>query len=132
MNRFDFLGLDGMGLPPDLSIDPSITTEGCAWAIFDEVEDKYCTTEAKEKYLDGSCRLAHCIANCRITRECFMGRLAAWFGSWYKEHFMGFYDPNDSPGDNIANARGRSLACKKGKTCEELCLQALPELRNAK
>lgn len=88
---------------------------------------------------EGRCRYKHCVANCRISRECTGGETMAWLGSFIKEHirqghwdtsgvipiWRDGWDPTDSPGDDVANQKGRDLAtsCPK-KSCEAACQEA--------
>jgi RHS repeat-associated protein len=120
----------------------------CARGISREVSREYCDNGPKQDPRDHSCREAHCITNCRITRECPGARLTAWAASWYKElsqpaikqHwsevnrfsdiplYLTGWDPGDSPGDMAANKIGRNVACRRQSRCEELCREALPQL----
>ena len=78
---------------------------------------------------DKSCRVAHCVANCKITRECIGGRTQAVFVSYGKEMWdevkQHTYDPKSDgydEGDQEANRCGRDFARKlPERTCETLC-----------
>jgi hypothetical protein len=79
---------------------------------------------------DPSCRVAHCVANCRITRECGRtGRAQAAAASYGKEVWdwgkKKTWDPNSegySEGDQNANRTGRCVAREQPeKSCEVLC-----------
>jgi RHS repeat-associated protein len=80
---------------------------------------------------DPSARKAHCIAHCRIAKECPGGAGTSWIGGLGKEfldelkQYIGIGDGYDS-GDMTANAHGRK--CAKGpKSCEEACDDALKD-----
>lgn len=66
---------------------------------------------------DPSSRWNHCVANCRITRECPGGVLTASIASLWHELNGAEFDP----GDMAANRVGRRLAGCKQLGCEELC-----------
>jgi RHS repeat-associated protein len=80
---------------------------------------------------DPSCREAHCIANCRIARECTFGAGQAAGASYAKEVWdwgkKKTWDPNSegySGGDQAANKKGRVCGKSpytKAWDCEELC-----------
>ncbi|NLH74204.1 MAG: RHS repeat-associated core domain-containing protein, partial [Verrucomicrobia bacterium] len=123
----------------------------CVRGISSEVHTNYCgsggTIAPKQSPLDTSCRVAHCIVNCRIKRECLGGGLTAYAASWYKEHVEPFrsnvglvvfgieipwyedqWNPADSPGDYAANKLGRDLACWRKQSCEEACEERVREV----
>lgn len=115
--------------------------ETCEERIFREVNSSHCGGGRYRHRVDNSCRQAHCIANCRIKRECPLGAFTAALASWWKEHyiqgewrlefFLGGYgvypsrfngwDPIDSPGDMAANREGRRLATCINISCENAC-----------
>jgi hypothetical protein len=74
---------------------------------------------------DPSKRWEHCVASCRITRECVGGRLSAWIaGDWYQDPWWQSEAQGSDPGDRAANLVGRQFGCKSEKTCETLCTEA--------
>lgn len=100
----------------------------CVGQVAREVGAGYCGN-GKNANDDPSCRVAHCMANCKITRECVAGRMQAAGMSYVKESWdwvkKKTWDPNSegySHGDQCANKYGRDQAQKQpDKTCEELC-----------
>lgn len=65
--------------------------------------------------------MAHCIANCRITRECPGGRFTAFVASEWKERER---DDSYDEGDQPANRKGRCVGTNPYTrlwTREELC-----------
>lgn len=100
----------------------------CAWRIFREVG----ATQAPSD--DGHNRYRHCVGNCRISRECIGSRALAWAASWYQEVIRKpHWQPHESPGDMVANKRGRELATSCPKvSCEKACnaAYALHQLAN--
>ena len=74
---------------------------------------------------DPSRRWTHCVASCRISRECAGGRFTAWIaGDWWRDPWWQTEAQGSDPGDRAANRIGRG-ACKKEKSCEESCNDAL-------
>jgi RHS repeat-associated protein len=76
---------------------------------------------------DDHFHFGHCVASCRITRECPGGRLTAAAAGYLKEiwdqirHCWGD-GPGAECGDLDANREGRARARKcPGKSCEEAC-----------
>jgi hypothetical protein len=69
---------------------------------------------------DPSSRWNHCVASCRISRECPGGKATAFLAGWWHEVNGPFYDTDDM----AANLVGRNLAGCKKETCEELCNEA--------
>lgn len=101
---------------------------GCGLRIKDEVWKAYGENRGGN---DPSARLAHCIAHCRISRECFGGPATSWLGGLAKEIedavtklVMGKGEGYDQ-GDMAANALGRKFAKCTNKSCEEQCQGAL-------
>jgi hypothetical protein len=99
----------------------------CGNRIKGEVWDTYGLGKPKWDPTDGSAREAHCIAHCRITRECPGSEVTSYLGGLGKEildqfkiWFGGGGDGFD-PGDLAANAKGRSCGRTPNKPCEELC-----------
>jgi hypothetical protein len=70
---------------------------------------------------DPSCREAHCIASCRIARECPGGAAASEAAGIWREFTMGGGWSWDSWGDSWANQRGICKAFFPGKKCEDRC-----------
>jgi RHS repeat-associated protein len=69
---------------------------------------------------DPSSRWNHCVASCRISRECPGGRFTAWIaGDWVRDPWWekGSSDPND----RAANKVGRRVSCRKETSCETMC-----------
>jgi hypothetical protein len=66
---------------------------------------------------DWSGRWLHCVASCRISRECPGGRFTAWLaGDWWQDPWWQ-PEPGSEAGDRAANNVGRD-ACKKKDSCE--------------
>jgi RHS repeat-associated protein len=123
VNLTDPFGLEGLA--------------SCIRRISSEVERDYCARpgtpggNSKRRPGDYSCRQAHCVTNCRITRECPGGSATAGAASYAKELWdeakQQTYDPKSegySRGDQAANKRGRicgSSPYTKGYDCEILC-----------
>jgi hypothetical protein len=70
---------------------------------------------------DRSCREAHCIASCRITRECPRAAAAPEAAGIWRELTMSDGWSMDSWGDSWANQRGICKAFLPGKKCEDRC-----------
>ena len=78
---------------------------------------------------DPSCSVAHCVANCKITRECLIGRVQAVIASYVKESWDEVKRQTVQPtnvgydrGDQEANRCGREFARKfPRRSCELLC-----------
>jgi RHS repeat-associated protein len=116
--------------------DPVNNTDPLGLAIFEtcpgrikrEVDAEYCSKDAPMQASDDSSRReAHCIANCRISRECAGGSVTAAAASKWKE-LTDTWDPTSGTGwdagDEAANRKGRlcgTSAYGKAWTCEELC-----------
>ena len=97
----------------------SESAEECGQRIFDELGKK---SPFGTKH--PSSRWNHCVASCRISRECIGGRFSAWIaGDWYQDPWWKSPSQNSDPGDRAANQVGRD-ACKKKKSCEESCNDA--------
>jgi RHS repeat-associated protein len=134
-NDIDPLGLESYFVPPQYAQDPDFrqgVNDGaglgipCGNRIKEQVWDEYGIGKPKHNPTDVSAREAHCIAHCRITRECPFGARLSWLGGFGKEVLDqlkkwggGGGDGYDS-GDMAANAKGRQCAKKKG-SCEEEC-----------
>ncbi len=75
---------------------------------------------------DPSSRWNHCVASCRISRECPGGRFTAWIaGDWYQDPWwLSEKYSNSDPGDRAANQVGRDASKCKKKSCEESCNDA--------
>jgi len=113
-----------IGPLPPVGVYPAIL---CGNRIKDEVWNDYGIGKPKWDPTDGSAREAHCIAHCRITRECPGGGATSWIGGFGKEvldqfkKWTGGGGDGYDPGDMAANAKGRQCAKNKGKSCEEQC-----------
>jgi hypothetical protein len=100
----------------------------CGNRIKDEVWEEYGKSRPPN---DPSARLAHCIAHCRITRECPGGGVTSWIGGLAKEVLDEIRKRTGGGGDGFdwgdieANATGRQFARCKNKSCEEQCQEAL-------
>lgn len=114
-------------LPPD----PTFIS-ACAFRVYKETMPVWCKGGLKDNVIaDRGCGRAHCIANCRISRECPQGLGVALLASWLKENFnpdtwkfdLWKGDP-DSIGDMKANALGRFCAPVLWMSCERLCKNA--------
>jgi len=87
----------------------------CAERIADEVK-----TYGPQVEGDKNSLTLHCVASCRIVRECFGGLLTAFIAGLL--HELSFWR-EDSWCDLRANAIGMSKAYSN-KSCEEACLDA--------
>lgn len=114
----DGRALWGLPFPPPAP-PPTEGVQDCASRIADEVG-----RQSPFGTRDPSSRWNHCVASCRISRECPGGRFTAWIaGDWYQDPWWRTPDQNSDPGDRAANQVGRD-ACKKKKSCEESCNDA--------
>ena len=134
-NLYDFVGnnplarVDPFGLDWQLPIippgapylpifpGPSEGLLSCAERIRAEVAREYCGVPGtKQAPGDPDCREAHCIASCRISKECPGGPLSSLgAGFWREMRHWG----RDSWGDIGANLRG---ICKSAnRDCESSC-----------
>jgi len=112
----DAFGLEGID-PGGILVPPmDETPAGCAKIIARQVGREYCNGP-KQAPDDRDCREAHCIASCRIKRECPMGAATAFAAGWQRE--IAHWHP-DSPGDLAANKKGRDAA-SGDCPCEEAC-----------
>jgi RHS repeat-associated protein len=99
----------------------------CGRRIRDEVWGMHGIGKPKWDPTDGSAREAHCIAHCRITRECPGEEVTSYLGGLSKEildqikRWRGGGGDGFDSGDMAANARGRQCGRTPGKACEELC-----------
>ena len=138
VSRFDIYGRetsnDETHFRPPLAIlapfNPQIIGM-CVGRVYFEVMPVWCQGGSMHDVTaDPSCRRAHCIANCRLSRECPAGVGVALVMSWLKENFnmstwrFDQWDPGDSPGDAKANAMGRACSYKLWESCESLCRDA--------
>jgi uncharacterized protein RhaS with RHS repeats len=100
---------------------PPETPWGCAERIANEVG------RLPGKPNDPSSRYNHCLASCRISRECLGGRFSAWIaGDWYQDPWWQDMERHNSdPGDRMANKVGRDASKCKSKSCEAQCNDAL-------
>jgi len=100
----------------------------CGLRIKDEVWADYGTDGPKHDPNDRSYREAHCVAHCRIQRECpgggftsFIGGVAKEVEDWAKLKIFGTGEGFD-PQDMAASRKGREMGrnCPE-KSCEEAC-----------
>jgi RHS repeat-associated protein len=113
-------GDDPTKLPPEGSL-------ACGIRIKNEVWDEFGTGPGKHLG-DDHLHYAHCVAHCRIQRECAGGRVTSWLGGLGKEILdqlkkgLGKGGDGFDMGDMNANKEGRSRGrnCPK-KSCEEAC-----------
>ncbi len=133
--RVDPSGLESFIFPPEYWTNPKFRQgfdDGaslgikCGNRIKEQVWAEYGIRKPKHDPTDRSAREAHCIAHCRITRECpgggglsFLGGLGKEVWDQFKKWGGGGGDGYDS-GDMAANAQGRQCA-KRKKSCEEEC-----------
>jgi RHS repeat-associated protein len=134
MNAYVYVAND-----PVNHTDPTglVIFETCVQRIAREVERDYCAKpgtpggNSRRGPGDRSCREAHCITNCRISRECFGGAATAAAASVAKEVYdevkQNVWDRSSAgwdPGDMTANKKGRVCGTSpfaKRWDCEELC-----------
>jgi len=114
---------DPVGLDPVTSM---CELKQCAEKIAHEVGSDYCGANAlKQNHdLDPDCRVAHCIATCRMARECPGGGATAIAAGWWRE--MTHWSP-DSPGDLFANREGFRIS-RGNESCEKACVDLTEEL----
>ncbi|NOS70448.1 MAG: RHS repeat-associated core domain-containing protein [Verrucomicrobia bacterium] len=111
MNFIDIDGRQGWGAP--FFPPPKPPSEGasdCASRIAHEVG-----RQVPFGARDPSSRWNHCVASCRISRECSGGRFTAWIaGDWYQDPWwLSEKYSNSDPGDRAANQVGRDASCNK-------------------
>lgn len=120
-HKHDSFGLYFGGGPPPDPDKPAETPDECAQRIYEEVRDG-----PRPDIEDPSNRYGHCLASCRITRECGAGRFVAWIaGDWWRDPWWKEDPDGDAEGDRAANKVGRKAgtwACRK--TCTEACMEA--------
>jgi RHS repeat-associated protein len=139
-DKSDGYGLDPVLPPgwhgPGTPYDPASNPFARPWDLFpcgngikEQVWDQYGANRPLNT--DPSARLAHCIAHCRITRECAGGAATSWLGGFGKEvmdqfkKWGGGGGDGFDPGDMAANAKGRQCAKNKTRSCEDQCKEAL-------
>jgi len=115
-----FHGLPMPGVPiPGGPFTPRETPWACAERIAREVG------QLPGRQDDPSSRYAHCLASCRISRECLGARFTAWLaGDWFQDPWWLSENKGSDPGDRKANKIGRDLSKCNGE-CEDLCMDAL-------
>jgi RHS repeat-associated protein len=98
----------------------------CEERIYYETMEHYCAN-GKHAPNDPSCRVAHCIFNCEVKRQCTLGNMTGPVINVLKEVWDEFkqqtFDPTSegwSSGDRNANRAGRCAANLPG-TCPDLC-----------
>ena len=112
-------GLTGWG-PPFFPGPPPEGASDCADRISREV-----ARQSPFGTRDPSSRWNHCVASCRISRECPGGRFTAWIaGDWYQDPWWQYPSQGSDPGDRAANRVGRDASKCKKKSCEESCNEA--------
>jgi hypothetical protein len=116
---------DGFTPPPPGYKDPGGPLS-CGNRIKNEVWEKY--GKNRDNAVDPSAHLAHCIAHCRITRECPGGGLTSFFGGLGKELQDQLKKWNGGGGDGFdwgdmgANRTGRQCGKNdKNRSCEDQC-----------
>jgi RHS repeat-associated protein len=124
-NPGSYADSDGRGIIP--IIGGILGEVLCGNRIKNQVWNQYKPGGPNHRPDDQFYREAHCVAHCRIQRECFGGRITSWLGGLGKEiwdeleQWGGVGDGFDW-GDMEANRKGRRLGRKcPEKSCEELC-----------
>jgi hypothetical protein len=114
---------DPLGLDPVTSM---CELKRCAEKIAHEVGSDYCGANApkQDHDLDPDCRVAHCIATCRMARECPGGGATAIAAGWWRE-MTNWHE--DSPGDLFANREGFRIS-RGIESCEKACEALTGEL----
>jgi len=88
----------------------------CGWRIMDE--------EKKRPPNGKTDTWAHCVASCRISRECPGGRFSAWIGGdWINDPWWRNEKHGSDPRDRKANKIGRDLS-RSGCDCVKACDEA--------
>jgi RHS repeat-associated protein len=130
VRRIDPLGLMGLPHPTaENNVDWSKNFLNCGLRIKDEVWDEHGIGAANHDPNDGSARVAHCIAHCRIQRECPGSGALSWLGGFGKEVVDQFIKWGGSGGEGYdqkdmnANALGRQCGKKPG-SCVDQCQDA--------
>jgi uncharacterized protein RhaS with RHS repeats len=125
ISSIDVFGLNDLALygPEMVGLVPRGNCEApwtCASRIREEIE-----RQPKISPPDGIGIYAHCLASCRISRECLGGRFSAWIGGdWITDPWWKEPSPSDAdPRDRYANKKGRSFSKKPG-SCEDQCAKA--------
>ena len=130
-NPLRFVDTDGRDIygMPHPSGEEGIGIFECGNRIKDEVWAEYGIGAPKHDPNDRSARVAHCVAHCRIKRECPGGGGESWLGGFGKEvidqikKWVGKGGDGYDSGDMNANALGRRCGKKQG-SCEEQCQDA--------
>lgn len=118
INKIDLLGHRAWGF----------AWRTCVGEIQQQTRLNHCGN-GKNSNDDPSCRVAHCVANCEITRRCVAGRAQAAAASSLKEIWdevkQWTYDQTSegySDGDQRANQCGREFGRRfRERTCVTLC-----------
>jgi hypothetical protein len=122
IENLDPFGLWSLKIPVSIGIYPPLPTEppeSCVLRIEQE------TTNLRDLAGDEDTHFfKHCLASCRISRECYGGRLLAWFigDILVDPHWKD--DTSSDHRDRFANKRGRSFSCNKKQNCEDSCRKA--------
>jgi hypothetical protein len=113
------VGYDPNKWPPEGAISCGLRIKNQVWSQF--ANDEHFKNDRNFHY-------GHCVAHCRIQRECPGGRVTSWLGGFAKEvedqlkkWFM-HQGPGFDMGDMNANKEGRNRGrnCPT-KSCEEAC-----------
>jgi RHS repeat-associated protein len=123
-NHVDVRGL--FIAPPGTDTSGLEELGACPFRIKDEVWNKFNNPEHMQQ--DPNFHYGHCVANCRISRECAGGRLLGWGGGWIKElvdqpkKWWSNQGAGFDGGDMDANREGRRRARKcPDQSCEDAC-----------
>ena len=133
---FDGNGMipDGPLIPPPIGYDPRRWPPGalaCSSKVYEESWEKY-GGKYREENRDSSNRLGHCVASCRIARECRGGSVTSYLMGLGKETLdglekgVGRVSEGFDDDDMAANKIGLKFAgCPGDGSCEDQCKGAL-------
>jgi uncharacterized protein RhaS with RHS repeats len=115
LNDLALFGPEMVGLVPQAQCEDPYT---CGKRIADEVNRSPVILGDRDGLYQ------HCVASCRISRECLGGRFAAWIGGdWIMDPWWQSPEKGSDPRDRYSNKKGRAFSKKSG-FCEDQCAEA--------